>query len=251
MSIFSILTSNNLSRLLQSKNCTLEELKVETILIMVHNLLQQYLNAEDLELSKPLFNEEENVERKELLLSASKDILEYLEKEIISITRIRELMHNAKLSDKDYLKSTLVEPYSYYYDVLTKQFQKDFKALLKEKHGESCWMPDVLAFSLIIDIKEKSRIGWSANSNKFNGYNLNRFKYLDNYDFNEIIEVYNVFSKKINKENGKGLIVPLKEGNLIQKSRAISLRMINAIDKTKYKVITPKRQKMRKKKNGK
>jgi hypothetical protein len=172
-----LLTKNNLQILLSSKFYTIKELHIEVILIMCHSLIASYLfeeNSKDKNDTIDIITPEEN----KIINSLMEVMFKYLNENIISYPKIQEILNNAERSKENTMKARIVEPYAYFYNILTNAFvsRLNYVTQLDEKQQ---YIPDFLVINLLLAAKEK--IG----ENYFK-----KFEFINSLDFNEVLEIY-------------------------------------------------------------
>lgn len=230
---------NNLLELTRIKNCSVKNIKEEAALVAVHNLLGQYINAIEKGIDKPLISNPDQSDEK-YILELTKDIHSYLSEEILSAHIIDNIMLSANKNAAWQRKVSLIEPIAYFYDILTRTYLSKTYILKKDKDGNQFWMPELLAFSIICDLKEEN-------------YNFNKFEYIQNLELSKVMDIYNNLSIKISRasKNEDESFFKLQKNSPIKAIQEISLFMVNKLIDTKYKVPSvSKNMKKRNKKNG-
>lgn len=228
---------NNLLRLMNIRNYTVLNVKEEALLVVVHSLLSDYIDALDKGIDKPLL-EERNEENEIYIKKVCLEIIEYLENEkmIIPAKTMDAILEISIKENKFIDKALLLEPIAFFYDVVTKTYLSNTNMLITNENGKQYWIPELLAFSLILDFKDK-------------GYNFTKFEFIKNFDFTKTMQIYYDISNKMDKLKGDS-IIKKRENNPIRAIQDISLIIINKLVSTKYIDKSKSSKKTRKGKNG-
>lgn len=186
-----LISANYLKSLLKEKNCTLNDLKAEVIIMLFYNFIEHYFIGEDNKKSQLIFESEESREESEYIYTRLKIIKEELEKyNILTIESLQKeisksLYIAAKLSPYTIL-------YNYAIDVFTKKRKKLFIG-----NDSKIWIPDAIAIYLIIDAKEYD-------------IDFKNFPILNTDNFDDIIKIYmknNLELKKLTNEKFNASII--------------------------------------------
>lgn len=227
---------SNLLRLIKYKNYSVKNVKEEA-LVLVHHLLEQYINAVKEKIDKPLISQPSKEDEKYILDTVVK-IHSYLKEKIISADLMDSILE-ISLKEKQYVQQSMIlEPIAFFYDILTTSYTNNLNILKKDDNGNIFWIPELLAFSIINDLKEK-------------GYIFNKFKYINEVDLIKIMNIYNKTSIQIVKE--KPISVSFLKANKDTPIRAIqdmSLIMVDKLIDSKYIDNNKSKKTKRKKKNG-
>lgn len=210
---------NNLQLYLLSKGFSIKDLKAEVVLIFCLNLLDEYFNVKDD--FNSLFIKEEckvNEDEKKIIHNNMLDLKEYLSSKVLTTNRIAQILNDAG-SKQNIMKARLVEPQSFFYNIITKKFLSKIKTIFKD--DEKYFIPEQLIIYLIIDMKEKS-------------YNFKKFAFVDNYDFTKLFNIYNEINIKLKRSNGIKLNTPLQEKTIISKMQYLSTYLVEELIKAKY-----------------
>jgi len=225
---------SNLLKLIKYKNYTVRNVKEEAALVLVHHLFEQYINEIENKNNK-IFIEKLSAENKKYIFNATKEIFSYLDKKIISADIMDNIL-GLSIKEKKYIQqAALLEPIAYFYDILTTSYKNNLKLLKKDENGDLYWLPELLAFSIVLDLKEK-------------GYNFIKFKFIQEFDFGKIMNIYNKISINYTREifPNKNLFIAHK-CSPIKAIQDISINMTNALYNSKY--IDMNKQKSNKKSN--
>jgi hypothetical protein len=212
---------NNLLKLLFIKKCTIKELKVEVIMVIVFDLLNEFLkeNKNAKELIKLTKQDENDLN---YIKTVALELVEFIGQLIISSKQMEFILINAQKSKELNQKALLVEPIAYFHSIAVRRYNSSLTQLCKEdKSNKIFWMPELLAFNLINDLKEK-------------GYSYSKFDYVSNYDFERVFKIYIGFSKRVNQELNLNAIDNKLNRNLISKMNMLSSDIINSLVNSKY-----------------
>lgn len=208
---------SNLQFYLMTTGKTLKDLKVEVILIFCLKLIREYIQSEDNKIdfgySCYMTNEEQN-----LIYTKLKELESSLLKHIFTIEEIYKIIID-KSSKESIIKAIVMEPRLYFYDVIVKRFIS--KMNLFSDNGKNYYIPEMLALYLIIDMKEK-------------GYSFKDFRFIEEFDFLNLIEIYNKINLQIKKMNDIKINTPLMNQTTISKMQHLSLYLTNVLAKAKY-----------------
>lgn len=233
---FKVNLLSNLLTLIKFKNYNVANVKEEALLVIVHNLLGQYISAIEKGLDKPLIDNR-NFDDEKIILNLASDIYKYLDEKIIS-SDIMDSIFNKSTKDSKYLsQAKLLEPIGYFYDILTRTYMNNSHLLEENEEGKQFWIPELLAFSLIIDMKEYN-------------YNFKKFEYISKLDLHEIMTKYNEISIKLLKENKINSFINTQNKSPIKAIQSISLIMVKKLISSKYKTIKSNKTSKGKKKNA-
>lgn len=208
---------SNLQFYLMTTGKTLKDLKVEVILIFCLKLIREYIQSEDNKIdfgySCYMTNEEQN-----LIYTKLKELESSLLKHIFTIEEIYKIIID-KSSKESIIKAIVMEPRLYFYDVIVKRFIS--KMNLFSDNGKNYYIPEMLALYLIIDMKEK-------------GYSFKDFRFIEEFDFLNLIEIYNKINLQIKKMNDIKINTPLMNQTTISKMQHLSLYLTNVLSEAKY-----------------
>lgn len=208
---------SNLQFYLMTTGKTLKDLKVEVILIFCLKLIREYIQSEDNKIdfgySCYMTNEEQN-----LIYTKLKELECSLLKHIFTIEEIYKIIID-KSSKESIIKAIVMEPRLYFYDVIVKRFIS--KMNLFSNNDKNYYIPEMLALYLIIDMKEK-------------GYSFKDFRFIEEFDFLNLIEIYNKINIQIKKMNDIKINTPLMNQTTISKMQHLSLYLTNVLAEAKY-----------------
>lgn len=208
---------SNLQFYLMTTGKTLKDLKVEVILIFCLKLIHEYIQGEDDKLDFG-YNCYMTKEEQKLIYIKIKELETHLLKQIFTIEEIHRIIED-KSSKESLIKAIVMEPRLYFYDILVKRFIS--KMNLFSDNGTKHYIPELLALYLIIDIKEK-------------GYSFKEFRFIKDYDFLSLIEIYNKINIQIKRINNIKLNTPLINQTTINKMQHLSLYLIDVLEEAKY-----------------
>lgn len=215
---------NNLLKLLFIKKCTIKELKVEVIMVIVFDLLNEFIKEDKnaKELIKLTKQDETDLN---YIRTVVLELIEFLKKKITTSKEIELILLNANKSQDLYQKALLVEPLAYFHSVALRTYSSSIEQLCRDKKTNKLfWMPELLAFNLINDLKEQN-------------YYYSKFDYIFNYDLENIFSIFITFSKRINQELHIKAIDKKLNRNLISKMNLLSGNIINSLVNSKYKTL--------------
>lgn len=212
------LSKSNLELYLKSKGYTVKDLKAEATLIFCLNLINEYIKAELTETSK--YSNEYNVsyEDRIVIFSSMLELRDYLITVVLSADKLQEILQ-CKDTKVDKMKARLIEPQSYFYNVIARKFHSKLNSLFDDEN--KYYIPEQLVVYAIIDMKEK-------------GYGFNRFKFVNDYDFTNILEMFSSVNIALRKTNNIGIRTPIKEQTIISKMQFLSLHITDELIKSKY-----------------
>ena len=212
------LSKSNLELYLKSKGYTVKDLKAEATLIFCLNLINEYIKAELTETSK--YSNEYNVsyEDRIVIFSSMLELRDYLITVVLSADKLQEILQ-CKDTKVDKMKARLIEPQSYFYNVIARKFHSKLNSLFDDEN--KYYIPEQLVVYAIIDMKEK-------------GYGFNRFKFVNDYDFTNILEMFSSVNIALRKTNSIGFRTPIKEQTIISKMQFLSLHITDELIKSKY-----------------
>ena len=196
---------SNLLKLIKHKNYSVKNVKEEATLVLVHYLLEQYLNAIKEKIDKPLIKQPSK-EDEEYILNTVRTMHLYLKEKIIYIDLMDSILE-ISLKEKKYVEQSIIlEPIAYFYNILATTYKNNSNLLKKNDNGDIYWIPELLAFSIINDLKDK-------------GYIFNKFRYINELDLIKIMDIYNKISLQITKEISV-------DSNFIKSNRNTPIRAI-------------------------
>ena len=215
----------------QCENINLHKLKVDTLLLVVQTLLNDF--------DKLDFTDESNP----MLISASKSditlinnsvqsLKNYLDSNIINRDTLVNLFKNPNPSSLNSRIKTNLEPMKVYYKYITAIFST------KLQKG-SMWIPELLAFSLIYNYKKE------------HGKSLNLYPLIDNFPIEKILQIYNKNNLELkkniaNKENKSTWKVKTDIDEMYDVSELMIKKYINYNFKINQKRVSKTRNKKRK-----
>ncbi len=212
------MNKSNLELYLKSKGYTIKDLKSESTLIFCLNLINEYINGELTETSSCSNDYNISYEDRIIIFASMLEIRDYLITVVLSADKLQDML---KCQDTkiDKMKARLIEPQSYFYNVIAKKFHSKLNSLFEEEN--KYYIPEQLVVYTIIDMKEK-------------GYGFNRFKFVDDYDFSNILEMFIKVNLSLRKMNNIGIGTPIKEQTIISKMQSLSLSITEELIKSKY-----------------
>jgi len=211
---------NNLQLLLSSKFWTIKDLYTEVILVMCHTLLFNYLQDE--KENKNKINDVITIEENEYIFNFMEKLFEYLNENILTYPKIQQILLNAPNSKHDNIKARLIEPYSYFYNVLVNAFTSRLDLVTKEDEKQK-YIPDLLVIELIKYYKE------TYYSSAFK-----KFEYIENLDLKTISQIYINVQLKEKERLNIGVNTSIQDQTLIRKMRNIAHFMIDKLINTRY-----------------
>lgn len=212
------MNKSNLEMYLKSKGYTLKDLKAEATLIFCLNLINEYINGELTETSN--YNSDYNIsyEDRVVIFSSMLEIRDYLAKVVLSADKLQEIL-KCKDTKIDKMKARLVEPQSYFYNVIARKFHSKLNSLFDDEN--KYYIPEQLVIYTIVDMKEK-------------GYGFSRFKFVDDYDFSNILEMFTRVNLLLRKTSNISIRTPIKEQTIISKMQSLSFYITEELIKSKY-----------------
>lgn len=211
---------NNLQLLLSSKFWTIKDLYTEVILVMCHTLLFNYLQDE--KENKNKINDVITIEENEYIFNFMEKLFEYLNENILTYPKIQQILLNAPNSKHDNIKARLIEPYSYFYNVLVNAFTSRLDLVTKEDEKQK-YIPDLLVIELIKYYKE------TYYSSAFK-----KFEYIEDLDLKTISQIYINVQLKEKERLNIGVNTSIQDQTLIRKMRNIAHFMIDKLINTRY-----------------
>lgn len=211
---------NNLQLLLSSKFWTIKDLYTEVILVMCHTLLFNYLQDE--KENKNKINDVITIEEDEYIFNFMEKLFEYLNENILTYPKIQQILLNAPNSKHDNIKARLIEPYSYFYNVLVNAFTSRLDLVTKEDEKQK-YIPDLLVIELIKYYKE------TYYSSAFK-----KFEYIENLDLKAISQIYINVQLKEKERLNIGVNTSIQDQTLIRKMRNIAHFMVDKLINTRY-----------------
>ena len=211
---------NNLQLLLSSKFWTIKDLYTEVILVMCHTLLFNYLQDE--KENKNKINDVITIEENEYIFNFMEKLFEYLNENILTYPKIQQILLNAPNSKHDNIKARLIEPYSYFYNVLVNAFTSRLDLVTKEDEKQK-YIPDLLVIELIKYYKE------TYYSSAFK-----KFEYIENLDLKTISQIYINVQLKEKERLNIGVNTSIQDQTLIRKMRNIAHFMVDKLINTRY-----------------
>ncbi|MCT7579245.1 hypothetical protein [Aliarcobacter butzleri] len=209
---------SNLHFYLMTTGKTLKDLKVQVLLIFCLKLIREYTQTEDNKISSGysdyMSNKEEN-----LIYTKMKELENYLLKRVYTIEEIHNIM-NDKSSKESITKAILLEPTTYFYEIVVKRFISKMNSLSGD--GKKYYIPELLALYLMIDMREK-------------GYGLKKLSFIEEFDFLDFIEIYNKVNIEVKRTNNiKMITTPLINQTTISKMQHLSLYLTEILIEAKY-----------------
>lgn len=208
---------SNLHFYLMTTGKTLKDLKVQVLLIFCLKLIREYTQTEDNKISSGysdyMSNKEEN-----LIYTKMKELENYLLKRVYTIEEIHNIM-NDKSSKESITKAILLEPTTYFYEIVVKRFISKMNSLSGD--GKKYYIPELLALYLMIDMREK-------------GYGLKELSFIEEFDFLNFIEIYNKVNIEVKRTNNIKMITPLINQTTISKMQHLSLYLTEILIEAKY-----------------
>ena len=211
---------NNLQLLLSSKFWTIKDLYTEVILVMCHTLLFNYLQDE--KENKNKINDVITIEEDEYIFNFMEKLFEYLNENILTYPKIQQILLNAPNSKHDNIKARLIEPYSYFYNVLVNAFTSRLDLVTKEDEKQK-YIPDLLVIELIKYYKE------TYYSSAFK-----KFEYIEDLDLKTISQIYINVQLKEKERLNIGVNTSIQDQTLIRKMRNIAHFMVDKLINTRY-----------------
>ncbi len=157
----------------------LKKLKVDTLLLIVHNLLCDYEQIDTKEISKKQ-NLDINENEIKYISKSVKELKEYLENNIIVSDTMLYLFKNQNQSQVFTKLAKNLEPMRAYYKYLTTIFATKIQA-------GTHWIPELLAFSLIYNFKKEHEKSFPNHH------------FIDNLQIEKVLNIYNKNNIKIKK----------------------------------------------------
>lgn len=218
------INTNYLGLYLAHRGFTIKDLKAESVLILCYDLFSDFL-SENIE--KTIFLLEDK-EETDYIKSKVKELHEYLGSGIIKTSVSIQAMIDYASShpeDQNMLhKARTIQPTYYFYNTLVNSFKTRIQHFF-EKEEEMMYIPELIAFNIIGEMKEK-------------GYNFKKFPFIEEYDFLPISKIYESTNSALKQQKNLPRFkkkTNLKELTLITKMQMISISMTEKIISTKYK----------------
>lgn len=204
---------------LQKRNQTLKDLKCEVILMFCGMLINEYIKIENTENSELLIDDYYPFDDNKYILNILKEMNKNIITNCFTIEKILEVLINQNQDNESLLKANLIEALYFYYNICVNAMKSTI--LKKNKPNDSIrWMPDLICFTLINDMLE-------------NNYTFNKFSFIKNYDFENILRIYSDANIIIKKQKNISLLS--KEQTVISEMMNISSEIVTKLINTKYK----------------
>ena len=204
---------------LQQRTQTIKDLKCEVILMFCGMLITEYIKIESTENGEFLIDDYSPFEDKKYILNILKELDSHITKNCFTIERIIEILINQNQNEETLLKANLIEPLYFYYNTCVNAIKSTI--LKKNNLNDNIqWMPDLICFTLINDMLE-------------NNYTFNKFKFIKNYDFQNILTIYSDADIIIKKREGISFLS--KQPTIISEMMNISFEIVNKLINTNYK----------------
>tara|TARA_B100001063_G_scaffold240444_1_gene265482 strand:- start:2548 stop:3228 length:681 start_codon:yes stop_codon:yes gene_type:complete len=203
---------------LLQKRYTLKDLKCEVILMICDMLIDNYIKAEDDGKNEKLI-EELTATEKILIYTNMKNLQEDIQKNILTIDKIQYIIDNQSKDKNSLIEAKLIDSCHYFYNLCATKLKS---AIISRTNNENelKWIPDLIAILLIQDMKEK-------------GYSFNKFKFIEEYDFDRLFSVYmktNILLKQKNK-----ISLFSKEKTIINIMESVSYEIVKELINSKYR----------------
>lgn len=187
---------------------------------MCHTLLFNYLQDE--KENKNKINDVITIEENEYIFNFMEKLFEYLNENILTYPKIQQILLNAPNSKHDNIKARLIEPYSYFYNVLVNAFTSRLDLVTKEDEKQK-YIPDLLVIELIKYYKE------TYYSSAFK-----KFEYIEDLDLKTISQIYINVQLKEKERLNIGVNTSIQDQTLIRKMRNIAHFMVDKLINTRY-----------------
>ena len=163
----------------QCEGINLQKLKVDTLLLVVHSLLNDFDKLDFSDDSNPMLI---SASKSDIILinKSVESLTNYLDSNIISKDTLVNLYKNPNPSALNSKIKRSLEPMRDYYKYLSAIFST------KIQKG-SMWIPELLAFSLLYNYKKE------------HGKSLNLYPLLDNFPIEKILQIYNKNNLELKK----------------------------------------------------
>lgn len=223
--------SRILKALLISKNYTEKDLRIECILMFCEYLLKEFLkdnakrtnvlNLKEMEEAKIRnLDFEDDTKDKFDIINEAKIIQEYLKENILTVEKFDTLFKKFVGQNSMPFHVTILEPYRFYFNKLSRLMDGKIK-----QNQDDSWMPELLAFSLINNLKIEKEFSFS------------RYCFLNDYDFDKLLEQYNKVNLKLkrykqnNSEEKKSIF---KINTIIDEMEEVAFMLADKIVNLKY-----------------
>ena len=142
------MNKSNLELYLKSKGYTIKDLKAESTLIFCLNLINEYINGELTETSSYSNDYNISYEDRIIIFASMLEIRDYLITVVLSADKLQDML---KCQDTkiDKMKARLIEPQSYFYNVIAKKFHSKLNSLFEEEN--KYYIPEQLVVYTIIE----------------------------------------------------------------------------------------------------
>lgn len=201
--------------------------KLQSILIYVGSRLKDTLEAQKTKNGIALFDDKILNKLLEFNKELYKEICEYIPKFEEIEDEMEKIISHRNPTDLQIKTYTEYLPVSKFFNLIVNECEKAFD-------NNRNWIPDLMAISLIMNwLKEKDKKSFT-------------YKFLEKYDYQEIIDLYNSVALK-NKKEDKFFY------ETITNMYDLAEEIINKIDKTKYqtKIVRENKKSNKKKKKRK
>jgi hypothetical protein len=208
------------AQLLMKYNMTLKDLKAEAILVLVKVLVDEALRMIDGKVEPKGNIDSFDNEDVSFVNKATRELHSYLEDKLLidfeSICDILDRASNKPLNSPEFLNAKMLEPLAFYYDTIA-------KVLTKNHPKGTQWMPDLLAFVLLVEAKNEAEIYFAKHD------------FIREYDFLQVTEkIYKAYLVSKKKEE-------TFEIDLMDKTMDTSKEMIKKLLVAKYGVVTTRK----------
>ena len=163
----------------QCEGINLQKLKIDTLLLVVHTLLNDFEKLEFSDESNPMLIKSSKSDIN-LINKSVQSLKNYLDSNIIHRDTLVNLFKNTNQSELNNRIKRNLEPMKVYYKYITAIFST------KLQKG-SMWIPELLAFSLIYNYKKE------------HGKSLNLYPVIDNFPIETILKIYNKNNLELKK----------------------------------------------------
>lgn len=155
----------------QCESINLQKLKIDTLLLVIHTLLNDFDKLDFTDDSNPMLISASKSDIA-LINNSVQSLKNYLDSNIINRDTLVDLFKNPNPSALNSKIKRNLEPMKVYYKYITAIFST------KLQKG-SMWIPELLAFSLIYNYKKE------------HGKSLSLYPLIDNFPIEKILQIYN------------------------------------------------------------
>ncbi|KAB7891341.1 hypothetical protein [Poseidonibacter ostreae] len=218
-----------LKSVLLTRNHSIYDFKTEVSLMLVLNLIQEYIDVEESGKTEQLIeikakNKDEKRKHELFILEECYKLREYLEANIFTFNQLEKVLADAKSKNHYPINVRCLDVYIDCYNSMANTLKLELEKVKDLDKNRTLWIPDLIAFSILQGLKREKN------------YSFAKWEAIRDYDLDRIFEIYNrnnILLKKFQQRNDDSKRL-FSFSTTITKMETVSSILVESISAYKY-----------------